>query len=101
MSNELNALKGMKQLMWFWPYLKLCSELQKQIDALDEEILNTLWENEKKYTLMDLKKIERLLLKQFLDMPSDIIKEFDNIITTAEANVENNNSIPDWLKWPE
>jgi hypothetical protein len=47
---------------------------------------------------MDLKKIERLLLKQFLDMPSDIIKEFDNIITTAEANVENNNSIPDWLK---
>jgi len=84
MSKELNALKGMKQLQNFPPYLKLCNEIELQIQDLDAQILDTIWENELKYTYMDLKKVERLLLKQFLELPENIISSFDNIVETVD-----------------
>jgi hypothetical protein len=33
---------------------------------------------------MDLKKVERLLLKQFLELPENIISSFDNIVETVD-----------------
>jgi hypothetical protein len=42
MSKELNALKGMKQLQNFPPYLKLCNEIELQIQDLDAQILDTI-----------------------------------------------------------
>ena len=98
MNKELKALQGMKQLMQFWPYLKLVNELELALKSIDEEILDTIWEWRLRYTSLDLKRVERKVLQTFINMPLDIIKEFDNIIEVAEEKTDIS-EIPDWLKW--
>lgn len=81
-------LKSILQLKEFWPYLRLVNEIQKRIDDLDEEIINSLWEWEQKYTAMDLRRVERQILSQFISLPDNIIQEFDNITTTEDKKEE-------------
>lgn len=89
--NELDdnkVLKWLRQLREFWPYLRLCNEIQLRIDELSNEIIDTIWDNKLKYTSQDLKRVERLVLKQFIELPENIIAEFDNIIEWVEQGNE-------------
>ncbi len=88
MNKELKSITWLRQLSEFWPYLRLCNELQKQIDWLWEEIIGSIGEWEKKYTMIDLKRVERLLLQQFLELPEHLIEEFDSIIETIDKESE-------------
>lgn len=85
MSNkELKALQGMKQLLSFPGYLRLITELELRIKDLDKEIIETLWDNEVKYTALDLKRAERIILQQFIELPHNLIETFDNIFDVEE-----------------
>lgn len=81
---ELNSYKQMKQLLDFWPYRFLMNILVERIWELDWEIIENIWEWELKYTSLDLKRVERMILKQFLEMPEKILEEFDNIVEVKE-----------------
>jgi len=71
----------MKEI-WYLKALKkayarkiLEEELIERLKILDNEIFNLFdWDaNDKKYSKNDLRKIERLLLKQFIELPDNLI----------------------------
>ncbi len=95
-NDNLKILKWLRQLREFWPYLKLTNELQIRMDELDKEIVGTIWEWKLKYTSLDLKRVERKILQQFIELPENLIKEFDNI--TVQDELEEMIEVPDWLK---
>ena len=84
MNKELKALQSIKQLQQFPAYLKICNELEVRIQELDEEIIGMIWEWKLKYTSLDLKRVERMILQQFIELPVNLIQEFDAITETID-----------------
>ena len=88
MSKEINSIKSIKQLLLFPAYLKIINELQGRLSDLDEEIINTIWEWELKYTSLDLKRVERQIIQQFITLPENLLEEFDNIVIANDLDEE-------------
>jgi len=87
MNKELKALQGMKQLKLFPAYLRLINELELKVQDLDVEIIESFWEWEMKYTALDLKRVERMTIKLFMELPDNIINSFDNIVEVDEKDL--------------
>ena len=87
MNEKLKELQGLKQLLVFPSYLRLITEFEARIKDLDKEIIETIWDNEVKYTALDLKRAERMILNNFIELPLNIIQDFDNIFNVEEEEV--------------
>ena len=80
---EVGYLKALKRA-YAWKILE--EEFMWRIKELENEIFNdfTPWNNDKLYSKNDLKKLERLLLKQFIDLPDNLISAMDIIENKEE-----------------
>ena len=85
----------MKKEIWYLKSLKRAyarklieEELMDRIKELEKEILYnfTPWNNDKIYSKNDLNKIERLILKQFIELPDNLINALD-IIEAEEEQI--------------
>ena len=77
-NKEIGYLKALKRA-YAWKILE--EELMWRIKELENEIFNdfTPNNNDKLYSKNDLKKLERQLLKQFIDLPDNLISAMDII----------------------
>lgn len=78
MKKEIGYLKSLKRA-YAWKILE--EELMWRVKELENEIFNdfTPENNNKVYSKNDIKKVERLLLKQFIDLPETLISAMDII----------------------
>ena len=75
---EIGYLKTLKRA-YAWKVLE--EELMWRVQDLENEIFNdfTPWNNDKLYSKNDLKKLERQLLKQFIELPDNLISAMEII----------------------
>ena len=80
---EIGYLKALKRA-YAWKVLE--EELMERVKDLENEIFNdfTPDNNKQIYSKNDIKKLERLLLKQFIDLPDNLISAMDIIETKKE-----------------
>lgn len=78
MKKEIGYLKALKRA-YAWKILE--EELMWRVKELEKEIFNdfTAENNTKVYSKSDIKKLERLLLKQFIELPDNLINAMEII----------------------
>lgn len=83
MTKEIGYLKTL-QKAYGWKLL--VNELQERVDSLTNEILTDFNKENNKvlYSLNDLRKVERQILKDFIEMPEMLRSSYDIIETNQE-----------------
>ena len=80
-NHRKSMMSKLQQLKQVPAWNLLTEELQRKKEELEKEVLNSfsINENEKYFSINDIKKVEIQTILLMLDMPDDLIDRLDNI----------------------